>query len=251
MAEGSGATGREVVATPNVAAMPAPMETTTAPTETLGTPPDDDTPWPAESPIETRELPENRPVPVPAGEWPSQRRTAATESRHDHGVPAAPAPRATASVSQTRQAPRATVTLDMVQRRWPAFLQIVKAHSRMIEALLRDDRFAKPIDVVDGNVVVLQFRLQVHYNKVQDVSNQIAVQKALGKALGVTCKVRCVLAEEGDLGAERSQTPALNDDPVVVKAQRIWGAKVLSPEDVAAIDRLPEVPLSSIVNEKE
>ena len=140
------------------------------------------------------------------------------------------------------------VSLEQVHRRWQTVQAGIRQHSKSMEALFRDAQFVKPVAVEGDNVVVLQFRFAAHLNKVLDVSNQIAVQKALSRAIGVPCKVRCVVADGAESRLERTRLPAGLDDPVVMKAVRIWGAQVLQPEDEAAVAALPEVPLEAVLD---
>ncbi len=138
----------------------------------------------------------------------------------------------------------AAVSVAMLEQRWPALLEeLQRAGQRSLAALLRD---ARPAGVVDGNTVVLEFRYAFHCSRVQEAPNQIAVRKALRRALGVECQLRCILAE-GEARAERSGSAAAGsmggeDDPVVAKALRIWGGRVLSPSEVASLESMPTLP---------
>ena len=135
----------------------------------------------------------------------------------------------------------ATLTLERVQEHWPATLEALRRANRPVEALLKD---ATPIAVDDGNVVVLQFRFAFHCNKVNEPANNIAARKALSRALGVECRVRCVLAEGS--GSRPSRGHAAADDPVVAKALRIWRAHILSPGELAAVEAVPLAPVAPV-----
>lgn len=137
-------------------------------------------------------------------------------------------------------ADKRSVTIQRVQQQWPAVLEGVRQSSRTLETLLRD--LATLVSVDDGNVVVLQFRYAVHCGKVSEGPNLIVVQKALSRALGLPCKVRCVVAE-GALGkSERARAPASQDDPIVSKALKIWRAHILTPAEVRDLEALPDFP---------
>jgi hypothetical protein len=132
------------------------------------------------------------------------------------------------------------VTLEMVLERWSRVTEGVRPHSRTIEVLLRD-KFAQPVAVEEGNVIVLQFKFPAHFSKLKDVSNRIAVEKAFRRALGVSCKVRCILAESSGFPLDRPPGQTAQDDPLVAKALRIWRAHILTPSEIAAVEALPAV----------
>ncbi len=135
-----------------------------------------------------------------------------------------------------RSDPSATgIGIDLVRERWPAVLEAVRHANRSVEALLKD---ANPMQVEDGNVVVLEFRFAFHCNKILDPANRIAVEKALRRVLGAHCKVRCVLTENAGLPFDRPRSQTAQDDPVVAKALRIWRAHILSPAELAAVEAL-------------
>jgi hypothetical protein len=124
-----------------------------------------------------------------------------------------------------------------------------RANHRTLEALLRS---ATPVDVEPGNVVVLSFPFAFHSAKVQEVSNQIAVEKALGRVLNTACKVRCVVEEASEArGDRRSVGQSAPHDPVVAKALRIWRARILEPAERAALDALPTISLGTVLDLKE
>lgn len=133
-------------------------------------------------------------------------------------------------------APRPQVTLEAVGQQWGAVLKLVRNATHTVEALLRD---ATPIDVEDGNVVVLQFRYAFHRARVEDGPNQIAVNKALSRTLGVQCRVRCVVADAAGSKLGQQRTAAPQEDRVVAKALRIWRAHILTPPELAAVEALP------------
>jgi hypothetical protein len=127
-----------------------------------------------------------------------------------------------------------------VQARLREVAEAVRPLSRLTEALLRDA--ARPVAVEEGNVVVLQFRYAAHMAKMQESSNRIAVEKALRRVFGVPCKLRCVLAESNGVPFDRPRAQTTQDDPIVAKAVRMWGGRVLSPSELEAVEALPAVP---------
>ncbi|MGH2371687.1 MAG: hypothetical protein ACRDI2_26240, partial [Chloroflexota bacterium] len=151
-----------------------------------------------------------------------------------------PAPRTrSAPGPATENGPQAGLTLDAVRARWPAVLEAVRHTNKPVEALLKD---AQPSHVEDGNVLVLEFRFAFHCTKVQEAANRITVEKALRRALGMPCKVRCVLKENAGLPFDRPRSQTIQDDPIVAKALRIWRAHLLTPGELAAVEALPTVP---------
>lgn len=168
-------------------------------------------------------------------------------------APAAPPPPVAAGLDQPPPAPsrpgpisphpapeRAKLTLEAVEARWSDVADAVRPHSRTIETLLRQ-KFAEPVAVEDGNVVVLQFRFASHMTKLQGDADRIAVEKALRRVLGSPCKVRCILKEDLNAPFDRPRSQTAQDDPVVAKALRIWQAHILSPTEIAAVEALPAV----------
>jgi DNA polymerase-3 subunit gamma/tau len=158
------------------------------------------------------------------------------------------APGATEVARNGGQGP--SVTLEQVKARWKAVLEdLRRANHRTLEALLRS---ATPVDVEPGNVVVLSFPFAFHSAKVQEVSNQIAVEKALGRVLNTACKVRCVVEEASEArGDRRSVGQSAPHDPVVAKALRIWRARILEPAERVALDALPTISLGTVLDLKE
>jgi DNA polymerase-3 subunit gamma/tau len=160
----------------------------------------------------------------------------------------------TRSVEATDRGPRpggstVSVVLETVQQEWPAVLDdLRRSGQRSLEALLRGGR---PVAVEDGNVVVVQFKHRFHRDKVQDISNRIAVEKALGRVLGTACKVRCVVEDGGEPKLNGTRSQSMSNDPVVVKALRIWRAHILTPEQVAEVDAMPVVSAATVLEAKE
>jgi hypothetical protein len=120
-----------------------------------------------------------------------------------------------------------------------------RSNHKSLEALLRD---ARPVGVEAGNVVVLSFRYSFHSGKVQEVSNQIAVEKALGRVLGAPCKVRCIVEESAEAKLDRARGAPVQNDPVVTKALRIFRAHIMSPSEIAAVESMQEMPVSAVLD---
>jgi hypothetical protein len=93
--------------------------------------------------------------------------------------------------------------------------------------------------------VVIQFPYAFHANRIQEVSNKIAVGKALSHVLGVQSTVRSVVAATGEAASDRPRAAAGQDDPVVAKALRIWRAHVMTPSEIAAVEARPEISVGS------
>jgi hypothetical protein len=157
-----------------------------------------------------------------------------------------PAP-AFSAPGATSGAAGSSVSLDEVKRRWPAVLDdLRRANYRTLEALVRD--MSEPVEVEPGNVVVLKFRFPIHARRVQEVSNQIAVEKALGRVLNRACKVRCVVEEGSEARAEQPRSQSGPHDPVVAKALRIWRARILEPAERAAVEALPTISIAAMLD---
>ena len=202
-------------------------------------PTEDDAPWPdadsAPAPERAREAPASAPPGASSPAW--------TLPDPPHGA----APHEPVPAVATGQ----TVTLDRVLAGWPSVLGAVRQHSKNLEALLRDEKLVKVATVAEGNTVVLEFRHGIHQRKLQDIANAMIVQKALTRALGTSVTVRCVLTQAAEAPAGRA--PVMNglNDPVVSTAIKMFNGRALAPEEAASISALPEVPLSTLLGEKE
>jgi hypothetical protein len=146
-------------------------------------------------------------------------------------------------VSQTPSAPvrvARPVTIEQVRQRWPAVVEAVRPHSKLLGTLLADPKgFATPVAVEDGNVIVIRFTFPGHHRKMADVANRIAVEKAIRRVLAVDCKIKCVLENPSEAPGERSRPVTGQDDPVVAKARRMLDARMLTESELAAVQALP------------
>ncbi|HEV2122254.1 MAG TPA: hypothetical protein VGW38_05715, partial [Chloroflexota bacterium] len=137
------------------------------------------------------------------------------------------------------------VTLEMVRQRWPTVLDSIRHTSKALEAVLKD---ASPARVEPGDaapVVVLSFNFPFHAAKAQDGPNLVIVQRALSRVLGVRATVRCEVEGAGTKG-DRARSATGPEDPVVTKAMRIMNARVMSPEEVAELQAMQSLPVSTL-----
>jgi hypothetical protein len=134
--------------------------------------------------------------------------------------------------------------LATVRERWQAVAEAVRPHSRGLWTLLADKQgFAVPVDVTEDNQIVIHFKYQNHMSKLEDTPNRIAVERALRRVLGVDATISCVLVPRQTDGGLAQGSMASQNDPLVLKAQRMLGGRLLTRAEVAALESLPEMPL--------
>jgi DNA polymerase-3 subunit gamma/tau len=171
--------------------------------------------------------PGSRPAPAPA-QSPSQSDATVRESEPVYG---APEPDDGAAVS---------LTPEMLQGLWSGFLNALRPRNLSLEALMRACR---PL-AVEGDIVVLGFDYDFHRGKVEEDHNRRDVEDTLSELLGQRCRVRCVLAQQGQLELDAVSSPPLvsnsageatsssvdqimADDPVVRAAVEDLGAEIV------------------------
>jgi DNA polymerase III subunit gamma/tau len=146
----------------------------------------------------------------------------------------------------SRRESASDVTIEAVKGHWMAVLDEVRHKSKALEAVLKD---AAPSRVEAGGsapVVVLSFGFPFHAAKAQDGANLVIIQRALSRTLGVRATVRCEVGEPAGGKVERMRNTSGPEDPVITKAMRIMNARVMAPEEVAAIQAFPVTSLETI-----
>jgi hypothetical protein len=132
------------------------------------------------------------------------------------------------------------LTPEMLRGLWSGFLNALRPRNLSLEALMRA---CKPL-AVEGDIVVLGFDYDFHRGKVEEDHNRRDVEDTLSELLGQRCRVRCVLAQQGQPGLDAVPSPPrasnsaseattssadqiIADDPVVRAAVEDLGAKIV------------------------
>ena len=129
------------------------------------------------------------------------------------------------------------LTSEMLQSRWPEFLNALRPRNLSLEALMRS---CEPV-AVEGDVVLLGFAHNFHRSKVEEEHNKRIVEDALSDLMGQRCRVRCVLAHQqraatplqrstaGSAGGKggSSAEQLIAEDPVVRAAVEDLGAQIV------------------------
>ena len=144
----------------------------------------------------SRPAPARSPSPAPA---PSPSQSDATV-RESEPVYSAPEPDDGAAAS---------LTPDMLKDLWSGFLNALRPRNLSLEALMRA---CKPL-AVEGDIVVLGFDYDFHRGKVEEDHNRRDVEDTLSEMLGQRCRVRCVLAQQGQPELDAASSPSLASNP--------------------------------------
>ena len=101
------------------------------------------------------------------------------------------------------------MTPDMLKDLWSGFLNALRPRNLSLEALMRA---CKPL-AVEGDIVVLGFDYDFHRGKVEEDHNRRDVEDTLSEMLGQRCRVRCVLAQQGQPELDAASSPSLASNP--------------------------------------
>ncbi|MBN1953418.1 MAG: DNA polymerase III subunit gamma/tau [Anaerolineae bacterium] len=196
-------------------------------------------------------LPDAEPPPSPAGTGPSlpapaQRRpapgqhparqaraaAARTPSPPQRAQPGEPAVHAGRPEEAELPPASAPLLLEEIQARWADLLSAVRPFNLSLEALLRS---GQPVGV-EGDTLLIGFMHDFHKSKVQDASSRRIVEQALGKLLGQSLSVRCVMIRPGQQQepapprqSPPAAAPSAAEDPLVQAAVQKLGAQPIDP----------------------
>lgn len=118
--------------------------------------------------------------------------------------------------------------LQLVNEKWPAVLQTVRAQSKNVEALLRGCAAV----ALDGATVTLACEGEFHVRELQKPENKRMVEGALSRVAGRPCYVKCVVRNRTSDGPKPASGPSDaakpdEDDPLVRAALRMLNARLL------------------------
>jgi DNA polymerase-3 subunit gamma/tau len=108
-----------------------------------------------------------------------------------------------------------SLTPEMLQSRWPEFLNALRPRNLSLEALVRA---CDPV-AVEGDVVELAFVHSFHRSKVEEDQNRQIIEDVLSDLIGQRYRVRCVLAQREQPPAP--STPAFQERKPVLSAEQI------------------------------
>jgi len=100
-------------------------------------------------------------------------------------------------------------TIDDIRLNWARILRAIKPHNRSLEALLKS---CAPVSV-EGDLVTLGFYYEFHKEKVEETRHKTLLEQVMGKILGGSCRVRCVLTPRERKGRKPSSTPQTSRTP--------------------------------------
>ena len=115
-----------------------------------------------------------------------------------------------APAHETRLAPGATLSLEVMQQQWDHILAVLKTHGGMpIKALLSSCKLVN----VEGSTLVLSWPSEILRGKYEDAKTKRLVEDVISEALGSRVMTRCVV------GAKAKA----DDDPLVQEAIKLGG----------------------------
>jgi DNA polymerase-3 subunit gamma/tau len=132
-----------------------------------------------------------------------------------------PEPRAVRESSTSLKLEAKDLTLKNLQDEWPQILTTIKARNMHVEAVLKDCRPT----AIQGDMVTLSARSPFHKERLEDDRSKQLVVQAISKIIGQPCRIKCILATEGNKQELKNKSQAFADDPVV-KAALELGAEI-------------------------
>jgi len=85
-----------------------------------------------------------------------------------------------------------TLSMEKVQSCWDNLLIATRLRNRPLQALLKD---SEPVGIM-GQEVFIRFKHSFHKGEVEQISNRQIVEELLGRLVGQSVQVRCVLPDE-------------------------------------------------------
>jgi DNA polymerase-3 subunit gamma/tau len=123
-----------------------------------------------------------------------------------------------------KKAEASSPELAQVLEAWPQILAGIKPYNHSIAAFLL---VCKPTDIVSGRLI-LAFPYKFHRERISELRNKQIVEKVLEDILGVQLVVDCILAEQGTLAEQLTQTEPAESDDLIDTALEIFGGRVVS-----------------------
>ncbi|NCV23176.1 MAG: hypothetical protein EBV45_14690 [Chloroflexi bacterium] len=101
-----------------------------------------------------------------------------------------------------------------------------------------------PIAVEPENLVIVSCGSAFAMQKLSDTTNTLGIERALSRVMGVPMRIRVVVGDGTNDGAEARRGPS-GPDPFASRAIRMLGGRALNSDEVTDLDRRPTLPFDS------
>jgi DNA polymerase III subunit gamma/tau len=101
-----------------------------------------------------------------------------------------------------------------------------------------------PIAVEPENLVIVSCGSAFAMQKLRDTTNTLGIERALSRVMGVPMRIRVVVGDGTNDGAEARRGPS-GPDPFASRAVRMLGGRALNNDEVTDLDRRPTLPFDS------
>ena len=101
-----------------------------------------------------------------------------------------------------------------------------------------------PIAVEPENLVIVSCGSAFAMQKLSDMTNTLGIERALSRVMGVPMRIRVVVGDGTNDGAEARRGPS-GPDPFASRAVRMLGGRALNNDEVTDLDRRPTLPFDS------
>jgi hypothetical protein len=101
-----------------------------------------------------------------------------------------------------------------------------------------------PIAVEPENLVIVSCGSAFAMQKLSDTTNTLGIERALSRVMGVPMRIRVVVGDGTNDGAEARRGPS-GPDPFASRAVRMLGGRALNNDEVTDLDRRPTLPFDS------
>ena len=101
-----------------------------------------------------------------------------------------------------------------------------------------------PIAVEPENLVIVSCGSAFAMQKLSDTTNTLGIERALSRVMGVPMRIRVVVGDGTNDGAEARRGPS-GPDPFASRAVRMLGGRALNVDEVTDLDRRPTLPFDS------
>jgi DNA polymerase-3 subunit gamma/tau len=118
--------------------------------------------------------------------------TPSSESTADSGLVSGNSPDPTKDFAVSGNASDPAGVVVTLPDAWPQVIEVARARSRSLQALLRD---ARPTEMTETELT-LAFRHSFHRDALERPENRANIEGAIADVTGIKLKVRCVLAED-------------------------------------------------------
>jgi hypothetical protein len=183
-------------------------------------------------------------VPEDAVQSPQQVEVAPVTRSASPGLwPTAPQSAANVAAPVRRARPTVkTIGLTDVASQWGSVIAQIRDDGMV--PLMGVLQGTSPIAVEPENLVIVSCGSAFAMQKLSDTTNTLGIERALSRVMGVPMRIRVVVGDGTNDGAEARRGPS-GPDPFASRAVRMLGGRALNNDEVTDLDRRPTLPFDS------